>query len=180
MADRDPGDLRADAEAVATPAEGRPALAAPARWQFCHLPFAYQLMIWAARMWNNEEVHTAERWSMIRQAFAKVNAEDATVPFLRLMEVIQIGASMPILIGEGGCAVFADEIRLAEVIACAAHGDLDSSGGRLRRMLAPGAARVAQSLVRDLAEELKQSGLSFSRVSAVEEPVPRQAGLAVH
>ena len=180
MADRDPADLRADAEAAARLAEERPALAAPGRWHFCHLPFAYQLVIWAARMWNNEQVQPAERWSMIRQAFAKVNAEDATVPFLRLMEVIQTGASMPILIGEGGCAVFADEIRLAEVVACAVHGEIESSCGRLRRMLAPGAARVAQALVRDLAEELKRSGLSFTRVSAAETPVPRQAGLAVH
>ncbi|MGF1625990.1 MAG: hypothetical protein ACFCVH_14000 [Alphaproteobacteria bacterium] len=180
MADRNPADPIADSEASAAAADGRPALAKPDRWHFCHLPFAYQMLIWATRMWNNEHVQPAQRWSTIRQAFAKVNAEDATLPFLRLMEVIQTGASMPILVGEGGCTVFADEIRLAEIVAGAVRGDPEASTARLQRMLAPGAARVAQSLVRELAAELKLSGLNFTRVGVLDKQIPDRGDASVH
>jgi len=180
MAGRNPADLVAESEASATPADDRPGLTEPGRWQFCHLPFAYQMLIWATRMWNNEQVQPAQRWSTIRQAFAKVNAEDATVPFLRLMEVVQAGASMPILVGEGGCAVFADEIRLAETVARAVRGDPEASCGRLRRMLAPGAARVAQALVRDLAQELKQSGLNFTRIGVLDKAIASEGRVTMH
>lgn len=165
MADQDsldPGEA-----AASGPATARPAIATPERWHFCHLPFAYQLLIWAARTWNNEGMEPARRWATIRQAFAKVNAEDATVPFLRLMEVVQTGATRAILIGEGGCTVFADEIRLAEAVACAARGNEANAGARLRGLLAPSAARLACSLVGDLATELDRAGLRFSRVGTL-------------
>jgi hypothetical protein len=147
-----------------TDAEGA-ACATPPRWQFCHLPFGYQMLVWAARMWLRDANAPATRWATIREAFAKINAEDATVPFLRLMTVMHTGARAPILIGEGGCAVFPDEIRLAEVLARAVEGDLESGRRHLERLLAPAAARIAASLARDIGETLRGAGLRFPRIS---------------
>ena len=180
MADRDSAGPRLDHVAAADRSAARPALTAPERWHFCHLPFAYQLLIWAARMWNNEAVQQVERWSAIRQAFAKVNAEDATVPFLRLMEVVQSGATQAILIGEGGCTVFADEIRLAETVACTARGNRPEAAVRLRQLLAPSAARIAQGLVSDLAAELDRAGLRFMRMGTLNAPEMTANGRSVH
>jgi hypothetical protein len=143
--------------------------AAPPLWQFCHLPFGYQMLIWAVRMWLRSAGAPAARWTTIREAFAKINAEDATVPFLRLMTVMHAGARVPILIGEGGCAVFPDEIRLAEVLARAVDGDAETGRRHLERVLAPAAARVAGALVRDIACMLRDAGLRFPRVSVSSE-----------
>ena len=154
------------------------------RWHFCHLPFGYQILIWAARTWTNESIQPAERWAMIRQAFAKVNAPDATLPFLRLMEVVQAGARVPILVGEGGCSVLADEIKFAELIARAVDGDLNGRSGRcgstFTRLLSPSAAHLATSLIGDLARDLRTAGMRFPRVSAASRPVERGKDISLH
>lgn len=180
MTDRDTLDSNQDSDGSTALAGARPSIATPARWHLCHLPFAYQILIWAARTWNNEDIQPGERWSMITQAFAKLNAEDATLPFLRLMDVIHTGALHSILIGDGGCAVFADEIRLIEVIAAAVRGDCSASNKRLRQMLAPGAARVAWNLVADIATALQQAGLNFGKVRTMDKPVPGPPMWALH
>lgn len=180
MADRNSAGARLAHDAAAGRSAARPALTAQERWHFCHLPFAYQLLIWAARMWNNEAIQPAERWSTIRQAFAKVNAEDATVPFLRFMEVVQSGATQAILIGEGGCTVYADEIRLAETVACTARGNHPEAAVRLRQLLAPSAARIACGLVSDLAAELDRAGLRFMRMRTLAAPETPAHGHSVH
>lgn len=180
MADQDSAGPRLDHQAAANQSSAKSALPVPERWHFCHLPFAYQLLIWAARMWNNDAVQPAERWSTIRQAFAKVNAEDATVPFLRLMEVVQSGATQAILIGEGGCTVFADEIRLAEIVACSARGNKPEAAIRLRHLLAPSAARIARALVSDLSAELERAGLRFLRMGTLTAGDTTAHGQSVH
>lgn len=180
MAERDILDLNLDPDADSALAGARPPIEAPRRWHLCHLPFAYQILIWAARTWNNDNIQPAERWSMITQAFAKVNAEDATVPFLKLMDVVHTGAMQSILIGDGGCAVFADEFRLSEIIAAAVRGDRRVSLERLQRMLAPGATRVARCLVADIATALQQAGLNFGKVRTLDKPIPRPPMWALH
>ncbi|MEZ5668382.1 MAG: hypothetical protein R3F55_13265 [Alphaproteobacteria bacterium] len=159
-------------------------LAEPQRWHLCHLPFGAQMLIWAMRMWVNDEVPAAERWATIRQAFAKIGAADATVPFLRLLETIQAGARGPVLIGEGGCGVFPDEIRLvgAMVEAIDARGEVRPAPAtaRLDRLLAPGARRIARRHLEDLGRELGVAGLRFPRAIALSAPVARPASQALH
>lgn len=179
MADEPGGAVRASDETMAVDEAAR-ARSGLGAWSFCHLPFAYQLLVWAIRHWNCESVDDAQRWASIRLAFAKVGAEDATIPFLRLMEVIQAGAAVPILIGEGASPLLPDEARLAEAIARATRSAAEPAHGCIRRMLAPAAARAAEALIAETSLELRQAGLSFSRMRCWGSVLPRPARVGLH
>lgn len=179
MTERDPGGAIGAADETMTAGE-TPIRFGLGTWPFCHLPFAYQLLVWAIRHWNCESVEAAQRWASIRLAFAKVRAEDATIPFLRLMEVIQAGATVPILVGEGASPLLPDEARLAEAVARAVRGETEPAHGCIRRILAPAAARAAEALIAETAIEFRQAGLSFSRMRSWGNAVPRSTCLRLH
>lgn len=134
-------------------------------WRLSDLPFGYRMLVQAARGWADNGGCPATRWVAVRDALARLGAEDTVAPFHHLMTVIHAGARAPILLGGGGQEAHADEVLLAELVARSVLGEETWGRRLLECLLEPWACRRAQELLREIGYALRDGGMSFSRAS---------------
>lgn len=145
------------------------------------LSFGHQMMIWAARVWADDKMLPGPRDILLRQAFAKLGAPHAHVPFLVVMDQwrhcnpqgVTSGVRRPETVGE-------QELTVAETIADAVRGTVSLAIDRSLSRCLQGPA------LEDLAHSLRAAGLRFctlpqpSHRHPNRDPAPRPAGATLH
>ena len=138
------------------------------RRRFAEMSFGHQFVVWAVRVWRDEDLCHGRRDLLLREGFARLGAPEGLVPFLVMMEqVCAAPATAPaVSLGEPRW-VSADEWTLAETVA----GQIRGAPSILATL--PLATKARGPALNDLAVALARAGLRFASLSRHAAPPPR-------